>query len=394
MFAGPEPEPWGAQVQAVANQTSSFPLPDEPGFDDLLGQLAQCSQQWREDRRQLEINIREMDLLRKMNREQTVKIQSMQIAMKNLQGVVQTFGTQEQANKTNGNASAMSPAAVNGMEAYYSGEFRKAQATINDLKNVIKQYEAAARDSNGLRERNQTLEAQLAEKTAEAVSAHETLATLTGASKPKKPKPYSSQNRSANQTPAQPYNKSLNNPTWRAKPSRSKNTRQNTNSTDTPRLPLHRPDITSGLYSGSNATITFSPNVNINAAIESARQTIENTNDFLRNGQVMYSSPYSLAQAGTLQPGQYASTAPVMGSDASGLGRWNAGIECGEWIWAEVVSRREGKGLHCIVCRYCIVCRDCILCRDCIVCRCIPLIPFLISAIPYSETDSQPLDII
>lgn len=73
---------------------------------------------------------------------------------------------------------------MKGSETFHSAEVSDLRAQNEELQEVIKYQEIQVQNSEYLRERNRMLEAQLADKTAEASSAYDALAALVGGGGP------------------------------------------------------------------------------------------------------------------------------------------------------------------------------------------------------------------
>ncbi|KAE9382055.1 hypothetical protein N431DRAFT_16834 [Stipitochalara longipes BDJ] len=122
---------------------------EDPGLDDLVTQLKERAQQWKELTRQLERSKQREQDLQASNTEQVARIAELE--------------------------------KKSGVE-YILLELGRTRAINEELKATIKNYEDEARDNNWLRERNQFLERKLAEKTAEVDATKHALKTLAEAS--------------------------------------------------------------------------------------------------------------------------------------------------------------------------------------------------------------------
>jgi hypothetical protein len=145
---------------------------DDSGLDELVLQLSERAQQWKGLTQELKRSKQREEDLRATNAEQTTRIDE----------VEKTLNDRATAASMN----HQDPNLKFGME-YILGELGRTKAINEELKGTIKRLEDEARDNNWLRERNQVLERQLAEKTAEVDTTKEALNTLAGASSRNRP---------------------------------------------------------------------------------------------------------------------------------------------------------------------------------------------------------------
>ncbi|KAG4434307.1 hypothetical protein IFR05_010220 [Cadophora sp. M221] len=169
------------ELNAGAQPRASI-VPAIHDVDDLVAELTARSQQWKEDWNQLQESKTREDSLHAANVAQASRIEVLEKALRDIEalGSASTAaGQSSQRIKPTANMQG----ALNGIEMFYRGELSELKAQNEELKEVIREQEGDVQNAVWLRERNELLEIQLAEKTAEVSSAHEALAVLTGASK-------------------------------------------------------------------------------------------------------------------------------------------------------------------------------------------------------------------
>jgi hypothetical protein len=132
----------------LGSATPFFPRSSEDlGLDDLVTQLQERAQQWKDLTRELRRSREREQALRATNAEQIARIAELE--------------------------------EKSGVE-YILSKLERTRAINKELKATIKNYKDDTRDSNWLRQRNLVLERQLTEKTAEVDTTKQLLKTLPG----------------------------------------------------------------------------------------------------------------------------------------------------------------------------------------------------------------------
>ncbi|PVH79068.1 hypothetical protein DL98DRAFT_516284 [Cadophora sp. DSE1049] len=184
-----------AELNAVANPNPNLPPIDHVSpvlpvpsivhhLDDLVAQFAARSQQWKDEWSELQESKKTIQTLRATTSQQASRIGTLEKALHEIEQLGSAYNGASNAAKNLHPAVNLQDAML-GVEAPYNSEIAELKEQNEELQDIIKNQEQDVQNAVYLQERNQVLEQQLAEKTAEAASAYEALAALAGASSSK-----------------------------------------------------------------------------------------------------------------------------------------------------------------------------------------------------------------
>ncbi|KAH7364786.1 hypothetical protein BKA65DRAFT_492021 [Rhexocercosporidium sp. MPI-PUGE-AT-0058] len=299
------PDPAAAEDQLVAELNAAARpdakiAPDAHDLDDLVTQLTARSLQWKEDWAELQEYQKREHSLRATNTAQASRIEVLEKALRNIETLGLAYNeAHETVPRTESTVDLKG--AMNGMEMFYRGEISDLKAQNEELKEVIQAQEGDIQNAVWLREQNKLLETQLAMKTAEASSAYEALAVLTGSGTSLKANAFSAARPldKHHLQPNQPVQSTGGGSFHKAKCDKCRHQKQ---ACINPGGPCDRCQ-----KNGEGCTFNFqrvhtakNGEMKISGAVAKARMTTESASQFLQSRQ--HVSPYSMPPLGQSRP--------------------------------------------------------------------------------------------
>ncbi|CZT11283.1 uncharacterized protein RAG0_15462 [Rhynchosporium agropyri] len=239
--------------------------PNSYTLDNLVTQLSDQSQLWKQDWKDLQASKARERSFAKANDEQATRIGVLEKALSEIErSGIALNGEQTSAQATVPNGACV----ITGMEGFYKREISELKAQNEELKEVIQGQEEDFKNAIWLRDRNKELEAQLVEKNKEATSAYEALAVLSSSSALSRAAGLSTSGLESSQVKC------------------DRCVRENQFCVN--------PGGPCGSCRGINKVCTFETSTGIGDVLEKARKATESASQFLQRRE--YKSPYLMAK--------------------------------------------------------------------------------------------------